>query len=691
MNRSLVSLTLMFTATALTAQSFPTRPPAPLPITTAQFPPFQQATLPNGLKLLVVSNPRLPVLSMSLAFPAGNQYDPAGKSGVADMVAGVLTKGGGTRDADAVSAAIEGVGGSLSAGAGSDFLTLNANVLSENASLALELIADAVMRPTFAEKEVELYRTQALSGLQLAQSQPSAIAARVFARELYGKHPYGRSADAGSVAAISRADLIAFQSSRLAPRGALLVFAGDITLAKATELATSAFKGWNGMRAPAGALLGIENTRTASEIVLVHRPGSVQSNIVLGNLTWAPADPRSYAATLVNKVLGGGADSRLFMILREQKGWTYAAYSAMTRHLGTGYFTASAEVRTEVTDSSLKELLSQVNRIRTEAIPAREFEDAKSALVGRFPLLVETAADVAAQVSSAQLLGLAPDYVRTYRQKLAAVTPAAALAAAKVAMRSDVALAVVVGDGTKLYEKLKAIAPVRIVSPDGAMLTPADLVVKGGALDLMLDRLVARSDSFAVFVQGNVFGYQRNMLEKSGAGWKYSEDTQIGPIVQQHTEVFFGADLAMGMVKQTGKSQGKDTKIDVSYAGGRAKGSATTPQPDGSLKNVQVDTEMPTGTVDDNILSALLPAFKWAAGAKFTVPVFQSGKGALTPITLTVSGEETADVPAGKIAVWKVNLTGLDAPVTFWVEKAAPNRLVKIGIVGAPIEIRLVK
>ena len=147
----------------------------------------------------------------------------------------------------------------------------------------------------------------------------------------------------------------------------------------------------------------------------------------------------------------------------------------------------------------------------------------------------------------------------------------------------------------------------------------------------------------------------------------------------------------MGVVKQTGKSQGKDTKIDVSYAGGRAKGSATTPQADGSLKTVQVDAKVPTGAIDDNVLSALLPTFKWAAGAKFTVPVFQSGKGALTPITLTVSGEETADVPAGKIAAWKVDLTGLDAPVTFWIEKAGPNRLVKIGIVGAPIEIRLVK
>ncbi len=688
---AVAALALAAGGASVGAQSFPARPPAPTAIAPAQFPPFQQAVLPNGLKLLVVSNPRLPVLSISISFPAGSQYDPDGKSGTAEMVAGLLTKGGGTRNAEAVAAAIEGVGGSISARAGADFLTVNVNVLSDNAPLALQLIADAVMRPTFADKEVELYRTQTLSGLQLSQSDPAAIAARVFARELYGKHPYGRSADPASVKAIARADLVAFQTSRLAPRGALMVLAGDITLARAQQVVAAAFTGWSGMRPAAGALLGVESSRTATEVVLVHRAGSVQSNVVMGNLTWAPADPRSYAATIANKILGGGADSRLFMILREQKGWTYGAQSGLTRQLGTGYFTASTEVRTEATDSSLKELLTQLHRIRSEPIPAKEFDDAKNSLVGRFPLQVQTADAVASQVSTAQLLGLAPDYVQSYRQKLAAVTPVMALAAAKAAFRPDAALVVVVGDGTKLYDKLKAIAPVRIVSPDGVRLQPEDLVVKAVALDLAMDQLVPRSDSFAVYVQGNVFGFLRSRLERAGAGWKYIEDTQLGPIMQQHTEVSFGADLAMTAVTQSGKAQGMDTKIDVSYAVGRAKGSATTPQPTGGTKTIQVDAEMPPGAIDDKLLASLLPAFRWAAGAKFPVALFSSGKGSLTPAMLSVSGEESVTVPAGIILAWKIDLTGSDQPVTFWVEKSAPHRLVKFASVGAPVEMRLVK
>ncbi len=672
------------------AQQFPTAPPAALPVAPAQFPPFQQATLSNGMRLLVVSNRRHPILSMSLALPAGSRFDPATKAGTAEMVAALLTKGAGARDADAVSAAIEGVGGTLVAAAASDFLSVSAGVLSENAALGFSLLADAVLRPTFAASEIDLYRTQTLSNLQLEQSQPPAIAGRVFAEHLYGAHPYGRRADAASVKNITRDDLVAFQKGRLRPGGALLVLAGDITLARAQQMAEAAFKGWTGAAAAQPVADAVPAPRKATEIVLVHRPGSVQSNIVVGNLTWLPGDPRNYAATLANRILGGGSDSRLFMILREQKGWTYGASSSLTRYKGMGNFSATAEVRTEVTDSSLTELLGQMRRIRSEPIPAKEFDDAKSALVGIFPLQVETADQVAAQVSRAQLLGLAPNYVQTYRSRLAAVTPAAAMEAAKAAIQPDAALAVVVGDGAKIYEKLAAIAPVKIVSVDGATLRPEDLVVKASALAADASKLVARTDSFAVFVQGNPFGFQRAVLEKTATGWKYVEDVNLGPIVQQRTEVNFGADLAPRSVAQSGKTQGQDAKIEVSYAGGRAKGSATTPGPTGP-KTIQVDAEIAAGMIDDNMLAPLLPTFAWSSGAKHAVSVFQSGKGAPMTMTLTVSAEESVTVPAGTFAVWKVDATGGEQPVTFWIEKAAPHRVVKIGMVGAPVEFRLVK
>jgi len=687
MRPTLLVLSLVATAAgSLAAQDFPTKPPAPMPIKAAQFPPFQQATLPNGVRLIVVENHKLPVISVELAFPAGRSYDASGKVGTADMVATLLTKGAGKRTADEFSAAIEGIGGSISAGADADFLTVSANFLTADAPFALGLMADAVVRPTFADKEVELARTQMLSALQLEQSQPASIASRFFAKGLYGDHAYGRRADVASAKAITRADLAAFQSTRLRPMGALLVFAGDISLAKATELAGKAFAGWAGA-APEPMIFKGTPTRTSTEILLVHRAGSVQSNILAGNLTWTPGDPRVYGARIANQVLGGGGDSRLFLILREQKGWTYGAYSGFTRNKGMGYFQASAEVRTEVTDSSLAEMLAQVKRIRDEPISAKEFDDAKSSLVGRFPLQVETAAQVASQVTIARLLGLPNDYVQTYRQKLAAVTPADARTAANAGISRDAAFIVVVGDGAKIYDKLKAIAPVKIVSVDGAPMTPADFGVKA----LELAPLAARSDSFSVLFQDKAIGSQVSKLEKVAGGWKYTETTAIPMAgVQQVTTLTFSDAIEMQELHQSGSQGGQAAKIDIVYAGGRAKGKATTPSQAGP-KTIDVDAEMPKGAIDDNALQPLITAMKWAANAKLPVAVFQSGKGAMTPAVLTVTGEEKVKVAAGEFDAWKVELSGAETPITFWVQKGSPARVLKIVPTGQPIAIELVK
>ncbi|MBI3568794.1 MAG: insulinase family protein [Gemmatimonadetes bacterium] len=671
------------------AAQFPAKAPAATPIKPASFPPFQQATLPNGMRLLVVQSHKQPVVSVSLSFQAGSVYEPAGKAGLADMVASLLTKGAGNRSADEIAAAIEGVGGSIGASAGEDFLGIRADVLASDAKLAFDLVADATIRPTFPEKEVELLRTQTLSSLALDLSQPASLASRAFARGLYGAHPYARRADPASVKSITRDDIVAYHKARVCPSGSLLVVAGDLSLAQARALAMAAFGAWTGT-APAPVTFPAFPVRTAREIVLVHRPGSVQSNIVVGNLTWAPGDPRAYGATIVNRLLGGGADARLFMVLREQKSWTYGAYSSLVRHRQMGDFEATAEVRTEVTDSALVEMLAQLGRVGSEPLPAEEFERTKNALTGAFPLSIESANQVASQVSSARLLGLPADYVPTYRQKLAAVTAAQAQVAAKAMVRPAEALIVVVGDATKLREKLEKIAPVTMVSADGTVLKPEDLVVKAGALDLAMERFVPHTDSFAILVQGNPFGGQSVTLEKVDGGWKFTDATRLAAIIQQSTEVRFTDRLVMQSVHQTGKVQGQDAKIDVTYTDGHAKGSATTPAP-GGAKTIAVDTDVPAGVIDDNALQAFFPALKWAAGAKFALPVFQSGKGSVTTVSIAVSGEESVKVVAGTFDAWKADVTGGAAPLTIWIEKGGAHRLLKLALVGTPVEFQLAK
>ncbi len=171
------ALTALLLAAPLAAQEpFPTRPPGPTALRPAQFPPFQEVALPNGMTLLLIENHEQPSLSATLSFRAGNAYDPVGKEGLSAMVAELLTKGTPTRSADQIAATIEGVGGSLSASASDDFLTVSADVLSDHAALAFELLGDVTRRATFAPDELELARTRGLSALEVELSQPDAVA-----------------------------------------------------------------------------------------------------------------------------------------------------------------------------------------------------------------------------------------------------------------------------------------------------------------------------------------------------------------------------------------------------------------------------------------------------------------------------------------------------------------------------------
>lgn len=684
------SVLLLALAASPAFAQFPSNPPAPMPLQPAQFPPFAETVLANGMRVLVVSNAKQPVLSLTLAVPGGSFYDAAGKSGTAEMVAGLLTKGAGTRSAEQISATIEGVGGSLSASSGPDFMTVSAAVLSNDRRLAFELLADAALRPTFPASEIDLLRKQTLSALALAKAQPASIAGRAFAKGLYGEHPYGRSADEASVAAITREDLAAFHTQRMRPNQALLVIAGAIDTVEARQLAEETFGAWGGVAAGAPVTRAAPQ-RARTEILLVHRPGSVQSNIIVGNTTWMATDTRGYALTLANQVLGGASDSRLFQILREQKGWTYGAYSSVARRKGLGTFSATAEVRTEVTDSALVELLAQLRRVGGTPLPADEFERQKQTLVGRFPLQVETADAVAAQVANARLLGLATDYVQTYRQRLAAVTAEQAQAAARMGMRAEGALIVVVGDASKIGERLRAIAPVTMVDVDGKPMGTEDLVARTVSLDLDRARMAAASDSFAVLVQGQNFGYQVSSLERDGDGWVYRERSQLATVIQQTTEVRFGADLAMRSVTQSGRYQGAELKLDIRYANGRVRGEGVTPGAAGMQPVNYTDVEVPAGTIDDNAVQGLLPFFKWAPGVTVNVSVFASGKGVVGVSTYQVMGEETITIPLGTVETYRVSFTGGEAPGTFWIEKAPAHRVMKFGPVGQPVEFARVR
>ena len=681
---------LLLSAGVLTAQEpFPTLPPTAAPLRPVQFPPFQNVALPNGMTLLLVENHEQPTLSVSLSFRAGSAFDPTGKEGVAALVAELMTKGTPTRSAEQIAAAIEGVGGGIAASTGDDFLTVSADVLSDHAELAFTVLADVARRPTFPAEEVELARKRFLSSLEVELSQPNSVAGRAFQKEIYGRHPYGRNTSVAAYRAINRDDIVSFAARRIRPTGALLVVAGDITLARARQLATAALGAWQGA-APAALVAQPVPTKRATDILLVDRPGSVQANIVIGNTTFLPSDTGYYAARIAAHVLGGGTDSRLFLILREQKGWTYGSYAALRRTRGLGYWEATFEGRTEVTDSALTELLHQIDRVRTEMIPDSELTAAKGFLIGSFPLTIETPRQIASVVTNARLLGLGPTYIQRYRERLGGVTGPRARAAAQRTFRRSALTIVVVGDAKTLYDKLKPIAPVRLVDIDGNAMNPADLNPIGGPVAFDPTQIVARSDSFQALVQGNALGGQATTVALSGDSIVYTESTVIGGF-QQRSTVVLNRDLTMRRTEQTGTVQNQQTSIQLAYSGGRVKGTAMSPSPTGTPRSVAVDTTVPTGTIDDNALTLLLTALPLEQGKTFHLNVFSSGDGATKVVSVKVGSIEQVVVPAGTVSAFRLELAGMQLPLVVHVSRDKPRRIVRIAPTGAPLVFELVK
>ena len=685
-------LSVMPSFRLLSAQAFPTTPPTPTRLAPAHFPPFKEATLASGLQLVVVEHHEQPVVSVSLAFRAGEIYDPAGKEGLAELTAELLSKGTESRTADQLAATIEGVGGSLSASAGPDFLTISVDALSDQAELVFDLLGDVTLHSTFPEGELALARTRALSALALQLSQPGAVAQRFFGGEVYGRNPYGRNTTRESYQAVTRDDVIQFARVRLRPAGALLVVAGDVTEAQVRELASKVFVGWAGA-APASPAQPTPPARPATDILLVHRPGSAQANIALGNTTIGPTDPIYYSGRVATQVLGGGADARLFLILREQKSWTYGAYASLHRYRGLGYWQATAEVRTDVADSALAELLHQVEWIRTQPIPDSELVAAKGFLVGSFPLTIETPSQIAGQVANAKLLGLGDDYLRLYRERLSAVTALQARAAAARLYRTRALSIVVVGDGARLYDRLKAIAPVRVVDVDGKPLGPTDLAPPAAPVALDPKQFVPHTDSSRVLLQGNPAGFTVSEVRRSGDSLVYAERSHLaGGVFQQQTTLLLNpTDGSVQQVDQETTQQGQKGETHLIYRGGRVKGSSAAPQQDGSIKRFEIDTTLPSGAMDENAVPFVVPALPLASGKSFNLTFFTPSENAIKVLTFKVTGPASIAVPAGSFQAYQIDVTGSRVPFTLYVSTDSPRRVLKIEFVGQPFVVELVR
>jgi zinc protease len=434
------------------------QPPPPLPARPIRLPQVQDARLSNGLEIVVVEDHRLPLVSCRLAFRTGDAHDPADLPGLTDTLSGLLTEGTESRTSRQIAEEVARMGASLTAGANSDYTTVAASSLASFCDHVLELMADVTLRPSFPDNEVELTKQNTIESLKQQRAQPSFLATEMVSRVMYGEHPYSVVAPSPeSIRATTRDRLVQFHKSNFIPNNAVLILVGDFQPAHLIKRVEELFGGWSSGPAPVEAFPA-PPLRSSRSGYIVDRPGSAQSNIVIANPGINRTSPDYFPMLLMHTVLGANASSRLFMNLREEKGYTYGAYSVLDARRTAGTFRASAEVRTPVTGDSLKEFFYELNRIRNEAVTEKEINDAKSYLTGVFPIRLEIQEGLIDQYVQIKMFGLPSNYLETYRDNVQAVTLEQIQEVARRYVQPDEAAIVIVGDGREIVDQVEPFA-----------------------------------------------------------------------------------------------------------------------------------------------------------------------------------------------------------------------------------------
>lgn len=436
-------------------ENFRSQMPVPLPPRPLNIPePFETA-LPNGLQLVFVEDRRLPLVSFRLAFRSGDANDPQPLPGLSDMMSHLMTEGTATRTSLQIAEAVERLGATLTIGSSSDFTTIAGSALSIYADEVLDLMADVTLHPSFPQNEIDLARENTKQLMIQQRAQPTFLASERMAQVMFGEHPYSRiSPTPGSLDAMSRDELARFHASRLVPNNAVMLVVGDIETDRIRENIGRLFADWR-----PGPLSDLDYSpppkREARAVYIIDRPGSAQSNIVIANSGITRTNPDYFPMLLMHTILGANASSRLFMNLREEKGYTYGAYSNLDARRLVGTFRASAEVRTPVTGASLHEFFHELNRIRDEAVSDEEIQNAKSYLSGVFPIRIETQDGLIDQLVSLKMFDLPGDYLHNYRDRVNAVTRDEVKRVARSYVTPDVAAIVIVGDATEINDQVR--------------------------------------------------------------------------------------------------------------------------------------------------------------------------------------------------------------------------------------------
>ncbi len=429
-----------------------------------KLPPSVSRTLPNGVRAYVMEYHELPLVDFQVVLGAGAAQDPKGREGLASLTAELLRKGTAKRSAKQIADAVDFVGGILGGSADHDGTRVTAEFMAKDTDLALELLADSVMRPAFAPEEVERQKGETVAELQAARENPSLLTSRRFVEVLFGPHPYGHPTVGWekAVSAITPEDVRGFHSKQFVPGNAIVVAVGDFAAADMMTKLERTFGGWSGKRA-AGTEVPEPKAAAKPGLYLIDKPDSTQSQVRIGSMGIRRTDPDYISIQVANTILGGGFTSRLVEEIRVNRSLSYGASSRFYPLLKQGPFLVSTFTKNETTKEIIEVARQVMGKFRAEGPTADELDKARKYLRGSFAIAHQSPDSMSEALAEIAFYGLPADYYDTYLDKIDKVTLQDVRRVARERFPEESLITVVLGEAKAIRADLEKLGPVTTI------------------------------------------------------------------------------------------------------------------------------------------------------------------------------------------------------------------------------------
>lgn len=444
--------------------------PAPAKEKNINYPEIQESQLENGLQVLAVQDDRFPRAFLSLVFPVGKIFNPDDNFSLVSLAVEMMRSGTESRSANEISHFIDRLAINYDSDVSMEHSFIGMTFLEKELESAVALLADIVLKSTFPEDELEKIRVRWQSHLIAQRSQPDFLANERLFKTLYANHPYSKiSITSEHLTGVTQKVIETFYRSHFSPRDAFLLFAGPVDLGTATNLGNHFLGEWGNKE-----ILPIQYPKPSAIdsrlICLIHRPHSVQSQLLVAGRALPKDNPDYIALKVVNQVLGGGANSRLFLNLREDKGYTYGAYSRLKSYRSDGLFLAGASVKTEVTLQCVEEILKEINQLHTAPPKKDELARCQQELIGGFIRQMETSASVGTVELNRRIHGLPKNFYSTFIPKIRDIGEDTALEIAQRFFDPEKLVVTVVADRNKVESKLAQMGELHVYDTEGNLL-----------------------------------------------------------------------------------------------------------------------------------------------------------------------------------------------------------------------------